>query len=264
MLAALRLTRPRLLLLLALIGIIVAALLVYGAVRAGWTWQGWTAVASIATLLAVLVALALGIWGDELRTLGRSPRLSLTLQPTPDHFQRFLTAAGAVLYSVRISVTNEGEIGAKNVEVVAQELSMEEPGGHFMRDPVFMAMNLTRTHYGDTITPIVHRGIPRPYDLLSCLDPTLQQPVNQPGRKELRFDLATVVAPVAVQPILAKPVALPDAYPSSKLAGTYRLQLAVVADGIAPVLKVVEITWSGKWWDHAEDFFKNQLTVRLL
>jgi len=38
----------------------------------------------------------------------------------------------------------------------------------------------------------------------------------------------------------------------------------VVADGVAPVKKVVEITWTGKWWDHPADFFKNELTVRLL
>jgi hypothetical protein len=59
-------------------------------------------------------------------------------------------------------------------------------------------------------------------------------------------------------------VALPEAYPSSKPAGTYQLHIAVVADGVAPVKKVVEITWSGKWWDHAADFFKNDLNVRLL
>jgi hypothetical protein len=259
---------PRLLLLPGIAALVIAALLTYSAVRAGWTWQGWTAVASIATFLAVVVALALGIWGDELRTLGRSPRLSLTLDPLQDHFQRLTHDAGSSEYDYRISVTNEGGIGAKNVEVVAQDLTVKQADGSFTRDPVFMAMNLRRTHYGDTITPIVHRGVPRAYDLLRCLDPALQQERNREqgkARVTLRFDLSTLVSPVRAQPVVpGRKVALPDAYPSSKTEGTYRLHLAVVADGVAPVKKVVEISWSGKWWDHAADFFKNELNVRLL
>jgi hypothetical protein len=227
----------------------------------GWTWPGWTAVAAFATLLAIVVALILGIWGAELRTLGRAPRLSLTLDPASDHFQRFLTPAGTAEYDVRISVTNDGDLGATNVELVALELSSKESNGRFTRDPVFMAMNLRRTHYGDTITPIVHRGVPRPYDLLACYDPALQQASK---RKKLLFDLSTLVPPVAAQPAAERPIALPDAYPSSKPAGTYRLVIVVVADRIAPVRKVVEITWTGKWGDHAADFFKNELSVKLV
>lgn len=254
-------TRSRLILVVAIVAL---AWLGYRAVlNVGWTWPGWTGVAAVATFLAVVVALVLGIWGDELRTLGRSPRLSLTLDPAPNHFQRFThPAGGTVEYDVRISVTNEGDFGAKNVEVVAVELMVKQADGGFSRDPVFMAMNLRRTHTGDTIAPIVHRGVPRPYDLLACYDPALQQAWK---RKGLLFDLSTVISPVAAQPIVAgRPVALPDEYPSWKPAGTYRLSLAVVADGIAPVTKVVEITWTGRWWDYAADFFKNELTVRLV
>lgn len=260
--------RSQLLLLVVVSVVVVGVLLTVVGIRAGWLWQGWTAVAAIATFLAVVAALLIAIWGDWLRTLGRTPRLSLTLDPITDHFQRFLTDSGETVYSVRISVTNDGEIGAKNVEVVAQELTVEGRDGLFTRDPVFMAMNLMRTHYGDTITPIVHRGIPRSYDLLSCVDPAIQQERNREqgkARVVLRFDLSTLVSPVRAQPVVpGQPVALPDAYPSSKPEGTYQLHLAVVADGVAPVKKVVEITWTGKWWDHAADFFKNELTVRLL
>jgi hypothetical protein len=218
-------------------------------------------VTAIATFLAAVVALVLGVWGNELRMLGRSPRLSLTLDPAPDHFQRFTHPAGTAEYDVRISVTNAGDLGAKNAEVVAVELLVKQANGAFARDPVFMAMNLRRTHYGDTITPIVHHGVPRPYDLLACYDPALQLAAKRP---ELLFDLSTVVSPVAAQPVVAQPVALPDAYPSWKPQGTYRLSLALAADGVAPVRTTVEITWSGKWSDHASDFFKDELIVKLI
>src|SRR5258708_26239521 len=92
------------------LGLLVASNTGWG----GWSWTGWTAVSAVATFLAVAVALALGIWGDELRTLGRSPRLSLTLDPAPDHFQSFMTSPGIADYDVRISVTNDGEFGARN------------------------------------------------------------------------------------------------------------------------------------------------------
>jgi hypothetical protein len=251
---------------LLVLGILVIAVLVI-AVRAGWLWPGWTAVAALATFAAVIVALALGIWGDELRRLGRAPQLSLTLDPVQDHFQRFTHDDGSSEYDYRISVTNDGAFGARNVEVVAQELAVKQRDGTFVRDPVFMAMNLRRTHYGDVITPIVHRGVPRPYDLLRCMDPAIQQERNREqgkARVTLRFDLSTLVSPVRAQPVGAEAIALPDAYPSSKAAGTYQLHLAVVADGVDPVEKVVEIAWSGKWWDHAADFYKNELTVKLV
>ena len=260
------LKRPRVVA-LVLVVVAIMAVLAVAAVRAGWTWQGWTAVAALATFAAVIVALALGIWGEELRMLGRAPRLSLTMDPEPDHFQRFTDDDGNTEYDYRISVTNEGDFGARNVEVVAQELTVKQRDGTFVRDPVFMAMNLRRTHYGDTITPIVHRGVPRPYDLLRCVDPAIQQKRNREhgkARVALRFDLSTLVSPVRAQPVGMQAVAPRDAYPSSKPAGTYQLHLAVVADGVDPVKKVVEIAWSGKWWDHAADFFKNELNVRLV
>ena len=238
----------------------------YYAVRTqGWTWSGWTGVAAVGTLLAVIAAFVLAIWHDELRTLGRSPRLSLALDPEPDHFQRFITSPGIAEYDVRISVTNDGEIGARNVEVVGQELLVKGGDGQYTRDPVFMAMNLKRTHIGDTITPMVHRGVPRPYDLLACYHPDIQKLSK---RTELRFDLSTLVWPVAAEPGTARSapaqaVAPTEVFPSSKPAGSYRLVLAVAADGVVPVRRVVEIEWTGKWSDDKREFFSKELQVRL-
>jgi hypothetical protein len=232
----------------------------------GWAWSGWTAIAAIATFLAVAVALVLGIWGDELRTLGRSSRLSLTIDPAPDHFQNFMTSPGIGEYDVRISVTNSGELGARNVEVVALELTVKGADGQFTRDEVFMAMNLRRTHLGDTITPMVHSGVPRAYDLLVCHDPQMQR---MWGRTDLLFDISTLVAPVAAQSVITpgtpgQAIIFPEDFPSSKPAGTYRLLLAVAADEIVPVRRTVEIMWSGNWTYDAASFFKNELTVKLL
>lgn len=228
----------------------------------GWSWQGWIALTGVATFLAVVAALVIAVWSDEVRMLGRSPILDLTMDPVADHFQHFQHQSGSTSeYDVRISVINGGRIGAKNVELVATELAVEQPDGTFERDPVFMAMNLRRTHYGDTITPVVHRGVPRPYDLLACYDPLLQATWN---RKEVMFDLSTLVSPVAAQPVVLAPIAVSSAFPSTKPKGKYRLNVAAVADGVAPVNRQVEISWTGSWSAHAGDFFTNQLQVRLV
>jgi hypothetical protein len=223
---------------------------------AGWAWSGWTALTGIATFLAVAAALALGVWGDELRRLGRQPRLSLTLVPIPDHFQKFLTGAGPV-YTVRISVTNEGDRPARNVEVWAQELKVELQPGVFVRDPVFMAMNLIRTHVGGTVTPVVHPGIPKPYDVGKVVNEDLSR---QAGRKRLLFELSTEVGPELVQPAGLKG----GLYPSWKPPGTYRLTLAIAADGIDVVQRVVEIRWTGQWDDDPDVFFRDELHIRIL
>lgn len=223
----------------------------------GWTWLGWNAVTGVATFLAVVVALALGIWGDELKGFGRRPRLGLTLDPVPDHFQKFLTEANTSLYCVRISVTNDGDRPAKGVELWAQELLVKGPDGNFKRDPAFMAMNLIRTHVGGTVTPVIHPGIPKPYDLGQVIDPD----VSKAARREvLLFELSTEVSTALIQPAGLRE----GMYSSWKPAGTYRLVLAIAADSIDVVRRVVEITWTGEWSLDPDTFFRDKLKVSLV
>lgn len=229
----------------------------------GWGWPGWSAVTGLATLAAVVVALALGIWSDELEIWGSPrPHLGLTLDPVPDHFQKFLTEAGP-MYTVRISVTNEGRRPARNVELWAQELRVEQQGGAYVRDPAFMAMNLIRTHSREdaspkvrTVTPVVHPGIPKPYDVGKVLNPDLSQAAR---RKELLFEISTEVGPVKVEAAGLKD----GIYPSWKPPGRYRLVLAIAADGVDVIRRVVEISWTGRWDDDPDAFFKNELHVAL-
>jgi hypothetical protein len=220
----------------------------------GWSWPGWNAVTGLATFLAVLVALSLGVWGDELRLWRRRARLSLTFEPHPDHFQKFVTEQGPI-YCVRVSVVNDGGRAAKNVEVWAQELQvfnleLED----WVRDPSFMAMNLTRTHVGGTVTPVIHPGIPKPYDLGIVVNPDLSKAA---GRTELLFELSTEVPPEKVQP-----TQLSDSvYPSRKPGGLYRLIVAIAADDVDVVQRAVRIRWDGEWDDNPEYFFNARLRM---
>lgn len=242
---------------LALVVVIIAVLFfIYGWISAGsegWKWQGWGGIAAVSTFLAVAVALVLAIAGDSISYWGLSPRLSLTLEPEPFHFQKFLLpeGAGAAEYDIRVSVTNAGTVTAKQVVLDAAKLEVRQPDGTFAPDPTFMAMNLEVTHFGSgtLVVPVVDPGIPRSFDLLQVhyRDPTF-------------IRIRNFVQPVQVDPGGGRP----QSYPSKKEKGRYRLTLAIGADGIEVKQRVVEFEWSGKWSDDRDDFFNNQLKVKLI
>lgn len=217
----------------------------------GWNWAGWGGVGAVSTFLAVALALILAFAGDSIATWGIAPKLSLTLDPEPFHFQKFNLAegAGAIEYDVRISVANKGNAAAKAVQLEAAKLEVLQPDGRYAPDPTFMAMNLLVTHLGDLVIPVIDPGIPRSFDLL-----------QSHYRDKALIRIRNFVSAEVVDPGGGKP----PSYPSKKAKGTYRLTLAIGADGIEVQTHAVEFTWSGTWSDDRDDFFKNQLKVKLL
>lgn len=207
---------------------------------------------AVSTFLAVALALILAFVGDRISKWGLAPQLSLTLDPEPFHFQKFLLSegAGAVEYDVRISVVNIGTVAAKQVQLDAAKLEVRQPDGAFSSDPTFMAMNLEVTHLGGVVViPVIDPGIPRSFDLLHCH-----------YRAAALVEIRNFVQPVVVDPGAGRPAT----YPSRKGEGAYRLTLAIGADGVEVKRRVVEFTWSGKWTEDRDDFFTNQLQVKLL
>jgi hypothetical protein len=266
--------RRRLLVAIVLVAAVVAvagAITYHARIAAwgGWSWSGWIALTGVATFAAAAVALSLGVWKEELETLGRGPRLALTFEPPQHHFQMFVfpELPGFAEYDVRMSVKNTGSRSAENVEVWARDLFVERPDGTFERDDSFMAMNLTRTHFGGTVESVIHRGMPKPFDLLRCLDPDRQKLAK---RDSLHIEFSTFVQPVAVQPVVLSKTAptvaatSPNVYPSVKPKGTYRLEVDVGAAGVDPVPAVVEIRWTGNWTGNAPKFFADELKIRLV
>lgn len=217
----------------------------------GPVWLGVWAMflAAAATFLAVIAA----IWGENIRRWWRAPRLELTFDPRPDHFQRIYHPGLVDLasYYIRVSVMNKGVMQAENVELRALGLDVDGGHGQFRRDPAFMAMNMKTTHYDATVTRVVHQGIPKPYDVLQCLNQTLQIAAH---RKDLLIEFATEVPPAQVEG---------GVWPSWKSAGRYRLRLAVAADSASPVFQEVLVDWFGKWSDDEVAFFRDELTISL-
>jgi len=225
---------------------IVSALTSIGPIWLG-VWAMFLAAA--ATFLAVIAA----IWGENIRRWWRAPRISLTLDPRPDHFQRIYHPGAIDLasYYVRLSVRNDGVIQAENVELRALGLDVDNGKGEFHRDRAFMSMNMKTTHYDATATRVVHRGIPKSFDLLQCINETMQKNAH---REDLLIELSTEVAPAQTQG---------GVWPSWKSAGLYRLRLAVAADSTDPVFQEVVIDWLGKWSEDEDEFFGKLLKVSL-
>ncbi len=217
---------------------------------AGPIWLGVWAMSfgAIATFLAVIAA----IWGENIRRLWRAPKLALTLDPYPDHFQRIYHPGQRDIasYYIRVSVQNTGVMQAEKVELRAIGLDVRDGKGIFRRDRAFMAMNMKTTHYVATVMSVVHQGIPKSFDLLQCTNGILQRQ----HRKELLIEFATEVPPGEVEG---------HVYPSRKSAGFYRLRLAVAGDSTAPMFQEVLIEWSWKWSNDDVAFFHDELKVSL-
>src|SRR5207244_3745631 len=101
-------------------------------------------------------------------------------------------------------------------------------------DPTFIPLNLKWANTGETVSPrIPARGMSKHCDL--CF-------VQQDSEEYLTF----------VTEVFPNPVA-PDVWPTRKEAGSYKLDVAVVADNADPVRKTLLIEFGGKWFDDADE-----------
>ena len=125
-----------------------------------WFTAWATAIGAGATLLAVVAALVIAIWGDWLKSLTSRPKLSVSISMTAPDCHKIQTTGRMQLpgtaavvqvaaydtYYCRLSVGNEGTAAARNVSVRALRLSRLDANGAYESDPYFMPMNLTWSH----------------------------------------------------------------------------------------------------------------------
>jgi hypothetical protein len=226
----------------------------------------WVAVGAIATLLAVLAALAIAIWGDWLKSLASHPNLTLSIEMKPPDCHRIQTTAqiqfqttpmqalgGAVpppplttaydTYYFRLAVGNDGSAAAKNVGVRAIKLSRFDPtSGVYQVDPLFMPMDLTWSHAnGSVVVAKIDPDLPKHCDLAH---------VDQPSSAYLQFN--TEVTPNQVAP---------NVWPTVKPAGTYELRVAATADNSRPVYGTLKIAFDGMWHKSETDMFTTGVVI---
>lgn len=230
----------------------------------------WVAFGSIATLLAVVAALAIAIWGDQLKALASRPALTLSISMQPPDCHRITSTRVEIVqvpvipgatnpaiittpqqvaeikyqtYYCRLSVGNDGNAAARNVGVRAVGLTrLDGKTKTYIDDPHFMGMGLTWSHAnGSTVVGKIDPKLPKHCDLAH---------VDEPLSKYLQLNTEVTPSEVA-----------PGVWPTVKPAGTYRLRVGVTADNAKTLYKTLKIVFQGKWYDTEAEMFKKGLVI---
>ena len=224
----------------------------------------WVAVGSVATVLAVVVALTIAIWGDWLGSIASRPTLTLSIAMKPPDCHRIQTTVQIPVsapgitnapyfatqiksfdtYYLRLSVGNSGSAPARGVEVRALELSRHDAATNAYKiDPHFSPLNLTWAHVGGTVAQKIDPELSKHCDLAH---------IDEPDSKLLKLNTEVVPNEVAA-----------GVWPTIKPSGHYRLRLAITADNSKPVYRTLSITFAGQWFKTEEDMFTKGIVVRV-
>jgi hypothetical protein len=205
-----------------------------------------------ALLVVAGTALALALWGDDLRAWRRHPRLTVTIRPEPPDFQKVTLAADGEgpardVYWARICIGNESRSAATNVEVRMLRLWRRNGSGAFEPDPDFLPISLLWARGHNVTTRVVHRDLPKFIDLL------LVEPPSDPSEARFRFQTEVIPKPVR-----------PGVWPTIKSAGTYRLDLAATSDEGHATFTTIEIEFSGRWTNDEAEMFGRELRLAVV
>jgi hypothetical protein len=218
--------------------------------------------AALGTLLAVVVALILALFKQDISRLRWRPKLTATIRMRPPDCQilpLLLThpetgkqvPSQKALY-LRLWVENSGRERATYVQVFASELKQKQSKGEFTGVSEFLPMNLRWSHshevFAEAISPdmgkhcdLAHVYV-LPENVLSF--PTIAKPYKSPTV----FQLDTEVVPSSLSNILGP--------------GVYRLTLKIAASNAKPVVRELEIDFSGEPFEDAFQMLTKGISVR--
>jgi hypothetical protein len=216
-------------------------------------WPSWlTAVGTIA--LAILA-----VFQDRIREWLQKPRLDLRITAISPDAVKTPTTIGDHLFDAywfRIRISNNGNLSARQVEVLAQQLERRTASGDFEIQPWFQPMNLIWAHVRAPFIEAISPGTFKFCDLFFVGDPKIYA-VNKLGAEHLGGDTGqtTMTFQVISPPFNKSHLVSP---------GIYRLHVVVAANN-APVLKkTLEINHTGKWFSDPEAMAVDGIGFRVL
>jgi hypothetical protein len=213
----------------------------------------WAAAA--VTFLAVIVAL----FRNELRALWRRPRMSLqaSLAPPDCHKTevRVTDLTGRVIvgpspcYYLRVWVENVGNLRAEQVQVFVSRLLRRHADGNFREEPQFLPMNLKWSHTGEVFAPGLSPKMGKHCDVAHVVHPS--------GTATVGHALSAVQAGNTVACLNLE---VPPSTRSHLLSpGAYRLELRIAASNMLPLVRMIELTHTGVWFDDETRMFSDGL-----
>lgn len=232
--------------------------------EAGCSAQWFTA---IGTLVLALVA----IFQDRIRHWLMRPRLQLKVKVAPPDCHKttwrlehrahdpntgedYPVVRNLPCYYFRLGVENVGNCEAREVELFARSLVRRGADGSHGEVPRFTPMNLMWAHIRRPSLPILVPHIPKVCDLAHVIRPNCRKLLGHelPGvpdnRAILAFDLQ-------VEPNMQGHLIEP---------GVYRLRLALAAANALPKEYVLEINFTGDWYDDEARMLRDGFGMRLV
>lgn len=192
------------------------------------TPEFWTALAAVATLAAVLVALA-----PPIAAWFRRPKLKVVAElKAPACQMQWIQddigpgSAGGQAYYLRLWIENTGRRPAENVQVFLEQLSLKNDHGAFAPIMDYLPMNLRWSHSpGTTFLERINPQMGRHCELGSVMDPSHR---GHPSH-------LTLATEVTIQTV------------TQLQRGRYRLRLKVAGSNAAPVTTTIEMFFSGQY-----------------
>jgi hypothetical protein len=153
----------------------------------------------------------------------------------------------------RLWIENQGQQRADEVQVFAKHLKLKHADGIFRTVETFMPMNLRWTHnpaHRPAIFADINPFMGRHCDLGSISDPSnpTQPLLLGLDKEQVSLDLALEVFPYTQSHRL--------------IPGCYQLELRIAAANAKPIVKVIEITFTGRWYSDVSDMFKSGIGIR--
>jgi hypothetical protein len=211
---------------------------------AEWVLAGGTIALAVCTLLLGAIAL----FQDQLHEWLRRPELvaSINMAPPDCHMITLGTGPSAIAtFYMRIRVRNDGHVPAKDVEVFAAELRIDQ-SGQWTPLTSFLPMNLVWSHMqAPGRPPVIYFPMISPHMYKHCDLANIIDPARRAGHIEenpgLRLSPTQTSARFNVM-----------VYPNHKGEivgpGRYQLDLVVAASNAQPTRFVAEINLTGNWY----------------
>lgn len=140
-------------------------------------------------------------------------------------------------FYVRLRIANAGRTAARNVEVIARNLRVQDPStGVFVEDPTFLQLNLKWSHTGSVVQEQIPAGIEKPCDFFHIPDPT----VSLEG-----FVFDPPPAPAAILELEVHP----NVNPGILRPGAYRLGLVAAGSNCEPTRVDIQFSIPTTWID---------------
>jgi hypothetical protein len=233
---------------------------------------------AVGTLFAVIVAL----FKEEIVRLWRRPRLDarialrspdcekieIQVSTTPQlqfsgtNAEGLLSVTGNIVappiwrgeaFFFRVWIENNGRQRAEKVQVFASRLKLKYADSIFRPVESFLPMNLRWTHSQSNVPEIfadINPSMGRHCDLGSISDPKnpTQTPLRGLDGGQVSFDLALEV--------------FPNTQSHRLPPGCYQLEMRLAAANARPVVKTIEINFSGRWHADVADMFKSGIGIK--